>query len=478
MGASTRPLPTHRPQVGAHNTGPVCKRGKPTGSKIRVLSPTTKFHSDRRILPTLAQPRGNHVGQPTVHPHPKNSTENRAGRGNINPDHPRVADSNVVANADRARHRSPPALPGQLHPRKLGDSRVAFIRQHARNNRLSQGAFQLLTGDANTTTATYDAAWRRFSRFAEENKVPISDDYFIADMEDAIIEFLHWCHQKGYAQETTNSTVTTLTQAIAATHDTDLNQSYRLALAKRHYAQLHPRQGKYAEIYDIDMIFTLLQTREPNRTLPIAKLREKVVILLKIDLMARSHDLTRIFTHPELFRLQDSGLDVRLHKTKNDRTLTPWIHIEPFGDDPRICTVEAVKCYLERMPKPKFAPTQLSIARRHIQAHPLILDLEGEKSLGSERIANITKDVLRTAGIDTERFTGHSVRAASITKAIGLGMPRQTVMQHARISSEQVLAKHYLKLETGKPYQVPPPGLPITHLLRFTVSSRASNNTN
>ncbi len=75
---------------------------------------------------------------------------------------------------------------------------------------------------------------------------------------------------------------------------------------------------------------------------------------------------------------------------------------------------------------------------------------------------------LQAAGLNSS-FKSHSTRSASISKAVILGMEQRKVQTHARISSEQIFKKHYLRITSGA---AAPPNIdltgPMSHILRST----------
>ena len=138
--------------------------------------------------------------------------------------------------------------------------------------------------------------------------------------------------------------------------------------------------------------------------------------------------------------LNNDELVVRFYRTKEATHLTPPIHIPVFPDDQDLCTVSAVKLYFRRTQGMVRDSATVLIEGKHQATGPLIVDSHGQ-AIGSQRVSKLAKAVLLEAGIDP-KFKSHSTRSAAISKAIDMGISKDRVMYHARISSETVLHKH------------------------------------
>ena len=89
---------------------------------------------------------------------------------------------------------------------------------------------------------------------------------------------------------------------------------------------------------------------------------------------------------------------------------------------------------------------------RDIQANkpaPLFLSyVEPHKPVSSQRIAHWIKDTLKKAGVDTNKFTAHSVRGASTSAAVGRGLHISDVLKTADWSKESTFRRFYYRPST------------------------------
>ena len=287
------------------------------------------------------------------------------------------------------------------------------------------------------------------------------------------MEYIAHSVKQNLAQSTVNGTITAVVQAIAATQGINLSDSVRLQTARRNFAKHRPRVARYDATFDINKLLWLVKSWGSNSNLTIDKLRRKVIVLLKLDLMARSDDIAKIFRHPKLFKINEAELSLQLYRTKECTELTTPIHVAAYPIDEAICTVKAVHEYLERTRSIAEDCVKLQIGGKEIHTCPLILRESDGTPLGSERISKLTLQTMLEAGIES-KFKSHATRSAAISKAIAEGASMSRVQLHARMKSERVLHNHYLRVETGNQVTSANSTDPLSHILRHSFSNPAN----
>jgi integrase len=124
------------------------------------------------------------------------------------------------------------------------------------------------------------------------------------------------------------------------------------------------------------------------------------------------------------------GLTVTIRKSKTDQFAEgQQIGIHP-QKDPAICPIALLRRYLD-MSGIKSGPLFRRIDYRS--------DCYGDKPLTPGVIAHIVKAVCEAAGLDPERFSGHSLRAGFITTAAARGVPLDRIMRQSRHKDQRVL---------------------------------------
>jgi hypothetical protein len=244
-------------------------------------------------------------------------------------------------------------------------------------------------------------------------------------------------------------------------------ESERIKMAKRHLITIKPRTAKYSEIYDIDTIFSLITSWPETKDLGIEQLRLKLILLLKIDTMARGDDLAKLYVHPLTWKITDTELVIRFYGTKESKFFTNWIGVAAYPTNMNLCTVATAQEYITRTKHQSKTTTTIVNKKARILVHPLFLDLYDGKPIHAERINNLTAAALKACGIASE-YKGHSTRSAAISKAVMLGAFEERVMHQARLHDQKTLKRNYLRLTTGIGPQVPDKAAPLSHILRYT----------
>ncbi len=115
---------------------------------------------------------------------------------------------------------------------------------------------------------------------------------------------------------TIESAVSAACQATQLTHQVDVSLHPLILQAKKKMRHFTHRATKYCEFYDPLPIFSLIQSWSNNDTLTETQLRDKVLLLLRIDLMARSDDLVKLYRNSATLEVGEDHLRVRFVNLK------------------------------------------------------------------------------------------------------------------------------------------------------------------
>src|SRR4051812_7740187 len=94
-----------------------------------------------------------------------------------------------------------------------------------------------------------------------------------------------------------------------------------------------------------------------NEGLPLDALLLKVTVLLRIDLIARSSDLEKLYRSE--IKWETGHFACRLLRPKEwrveskgtNRQWSPWLVVYRYSKDARLCTYDALKLWLEKSAK-------------------------------------------------------------------------------------------------------------------------------
>ena len=205
------------------------------------------------------------------------------------------------------------------------------------------------------------------------------------------------------------------------------------ALLKGFY-HLHPPKPRYTHYWDVDVILNMFQSWGCNSMLSLKYLSFKVAVLLL--LVTSSRGQTIVHLPVQTMEIGDNivfnMIDLLKHNHPGDPLDT--VILSPFPDDQDICVVLAIKEYLKRTENIRKNSNYLLLSFQ-----------KPHKPIGGETLSRWTKEVFKLAGIDVERFSRHSTRGATTSKAKSLGLSVKQIINHAKWKNVESFAKHYDK---------------------------------
>ncbi len=267
---------------------------------------------------------------------------------------------------------------------------------------------------------------------------------------------------------TIESAVSAACQATQLTHQVDISSQPLILQAKKKMRHYTHRASKYCEFYDPLPIFSMIQDWGDNETLTETQLRDKVLLLLRIDLMARSDDLVKLYRGTTTLEVGEDHLRVRFVNLKQGEGFSEWIRVQAYPDNPAICTVRAVAEYLKRTTEFESKSISITVNRGTFLSDPLIMSADAKHTpLTPDTVGALTSRYLHQAGISKE-YTAHSLKGATISKALMMGVSMERLAPHARTKPETI-RKHYQRLEVGSNREVTSRDLSVTHALRSSL---------
>ena len=163
----------------------------------------------------------------------------------------------------------------------------------------------------------------------------------------------------------------------------------------------HPPQPKYTAFWDVNKVFELVKSWGKNLELSLRLLSFKVTVLLLLVTSQRGQTI---------LSLSVKGLDLedmavfRLDKLLKHNRLgdaLDTIIIKPFEACRKLCAVRAIKAYVKATKEVRRANEQLLISFQ-----------PPHRPISRDTLARWTLQVLSMAGIDIQKYQGHSTRGA------------------------------------------------------------------
>jgi integrase len=128
------------------------------------------------------------------------------------------------------------------------------------------------------------------------------------------------------------------------------------------------------------------------------------------------------------------GLEVTLRRSKTDQEGAGRKIGIPYGSTPGTCPVRALKDWLDG------AGIAEGPLLREVTRHGHV----GTARLSGKTVARVVKRVAEAAGLDPERFSGHSLRAGLATSAAKAGKSERAIMKQGRWASV-TMARRYIR---------------------------------
>ena len=292
---------------------------------------------------------------------------------------------------------------------------------------------------AREQTSSYDSAWKKWSGWCLEQSL----DPFSAPL-NAVLDFLSWMFYEGFQYRTINVHRSAISSILPHINNEPVGQNHLVKTLMKGILRGNPPLPKHHEIWDVDIVLNYLCSLPKNEDLDLKTLSKKLAVLLAIISPKRTSEIARLDRRYMKFNTEGVLFTLPgLSKTQTDCTPRQVLYSH-FPDNEKLCVVRCLKEYLKR--------TQ-SFREENGDSDPLLrTTIKPHKGLSPNTVANWIKDILCLSGIDTSKFTAHSTRGASTSKAAQKGIAIDTILDMADWSNVRTFKKFYQKPITGSSY--------------------------
>lgn len=195
---------------------------------------------------------------------------------------------------------------------------------------------------------------------------------------------------------------------------------------------LRPPIPRYSFTWDVAKVLNYLGSLHPLQDLSMKLLTLKTVALLALATAQRAQTLANLKLN--LIQRTGNSLNFRIDsllKTSRPKHLNNEISVSSYHKA-QVCPVKTLVYYISK-------------TKNLRKANKLFVSFKTYKAVKSCTISRWLKLVLHLSGIDTEKFKGHSYRAAASSKARKAGMSVNEIMKTANWSSANTFRKYYHK---------------------------------
>ena len=196
---------------------------------------------------------------------------------------------------------------------------------------------------------------------------------------------------------------------------------------------LRPTRPRYEITWDVGKVLDYLRKLSPVKYITLKDLTLKLTMLIALTNAARAQSI-HLMNVNSVQKLKFEYVFVINELIKQSRPgfKEPTVNIKAYPPDRRICVYTVLKEYLLRTKhyRGKHGKLLLSYVKPH-------------EPISRDTVSRWIKVVMARSNIDTTVFKPHSVRSASVSKAIKNSVPVSQILQKAGWSRVQTFATFY-----------------------------------
>lgn len=282
------------------------------------------------------------------------------------------------------------------------------------------------------TKKAYQADWKSFTRFCEALQLEA-----IPATPKTICEYITWLAEKGLKVSTISRHLTTISQAHFAFKRSSPTTDYDVIRTFQGIKRTIGTKKKRAK----PLLWTEMQTIvESTRSSAIGK-RDRALLLVGWAAALRRSEIVALDRKDIEF--VSEGMIVTITSSKTDQEGEVWRIGIPFAKTSGIGICPVV-CMREHISRCKIETGPLFFVMG--TAGKAFYTVDKEKKRLSDRSVNmILKRRMKSAGLDNEGFSGHSLRAGYITSAAKAHVPENLIQLHTRHVSAKVMREYILE---------------------------------
>jgi len=280
----------------------------------------------------------------------------------------------------------------------------------------------ILHAKANNTIKSYKSDWREFVAYCQARDVSCLS----ADVNTIVNYVAEMAETKKVS--TISRRLSSISQAHqAAGHDSPTHAFGVKAVLRgvKKVKGTMPNKKAAAVIEDIQKMLSTLDRRK------LIDIRDRALILIGFAGAFRRSELVAI-NRDDIEKNRD-GLTITIKNSKTDQEGQGYKKGIPYGSNPDTCPVRAFEDWMEAS-----KITQGPIFRR-IYKNAQKIEQIHTKGLVDKSVALIIKKLAKRAGLDENKYSGHSLRSGLITTAANRGVDERSIMKQTGHKSLTVM---------------------------------------
>ena len=202
----------------------------------------------------------------------------------------------------------------------------------------------------------------------------------------------------------------------------------------------------YSRVWDVASVLHHIRDLGSNEEMAFLTLSKKIATLLMILSQKRRESIDSFdVRYMDISRNYVTFIPSHLLKHDRQGYRTHMVRFRAYPECVLLCPVQTIKDYMKRREEFSNTGTKFFVTSRppHNPAH-------------KDTIGRWVKDMLKDAGIDTDLFKVHSVRAAASSKALVCGAPLSDVLKAGDWSGARTFFSFYRKDIVSDVEDLPP----------------------
>ena len=443
MDARSQNIPTNSSNLGAPINRLLCISNNETNAKVHESLPRPRLRSLKRHVSKL-EGRVSIPFSSILHDREGPQETEVSGNSTSNSSGPSLARPNLVPNASGSVYRHSQTNPKLSKPstKQLGKKSssgrepqpqfggIQNYRNSLKSQGFSEGAIHLLVNSRKRSTAqTYSSPWNQWSAWCDKWNL----DPYSAPIEKCA-DYLAELFEKGFQART----IGVARSAISAYHHPidgkKIGEHPVLSNIMKGVNTLRPPHPRYCVIWDVDDVLNYLKTLN-NESLSLKLLTYKTAMLTALAAASRGGEIRLLNSSLMGITMNKISFffDTHLKHSKPSKPIKP-LEFFRFQENETICPVLTLNYYMDK--------TKTFREKNKIK-QVFIKTKKPHTPVCSATVARWVKKVLEECGIDTSVFKGHSVRAASSSKAGSRGATLKDILDRGNWSQESTWQRFY-----------------------------------
>ena len=281
-----------------------------------------------------------------------------------------------------------------------------------------------------STRKTYATHMNKWALWAIERDIRILNP----QMAD-VLKYLRWYFETGVGYGAINAARCALSLILPRHRGQTVGDHFMVKWFCKSCHEQRPPQPRYDSFWSVEVVLSWLIQQGRNEGLSLKLLSLKLAILLLLVSSQRGQTILNLMV--DRMRVEEQAIVFKMKTLlKHNQLGQPLdsIRFYAFRKQKELCVVRTIKDYLKR-----------TAAVRRGQPQLLLSYIGPHGPISRATLARWTLTVLEEAGVDTNRYKGHSTRGASASRAQAMGASLNAIMRNASWRDAKSFAVHYHK---------------------------------